>query len=130
MKRPYTYLSMLFVLFCLFACKKDDKIAIEHLMGNWSEHNDDPNLVIDGSVSYHFNEDKTCSKTIYNALSNRDTTLNWTYVISNDKTLVTMYGKDNIYTEQYKITKLTDKVMEWKNASPGDGNADKKLVRY
>ncbi|MCT1526209.1 hypothetical protein [Sphingobacterium hotanense] len=50
--------------------------------------------------------------------------------MSNDKTLITMYGEDNIYTEQYRITKLTDKEMKWVNASSGDGNRDRKLVRH
>lgn len=67
---------------------------------------------------------------IYNALSNSDTTINWTYLISNDKNLITMYGEDKVYTEQYTITKLTNKEMKWVNASPGDGNSDKRLVRY
>lgn len=85
---------------------------------------------MDGSVTYIFNPDRTCLKKIYDALSNQDTTINWTYVMSNDKTLITMYGEDNIYTEQYRITKLTDKEMKWVNASSGDGNRDRKLVRH
>lgn len=71
----------------------------------------------------------TCIKNIYNALSNRDTTINRTYVLSNDKILVTLYDERKIYTEQYLIKKLNEKEMKWENASPNDCNENKRLVR-
>ncbi len=130
MKRISLYFLFFIPVFLFFSCKKEEQIAIELLNGRWSEANDDPNLILDGSITYAFNPDNTCVKVIYNALSNSDTTINWTYVISNDKTLITMYREDKVYTEQYTITKLTNKEMKWVNASPGDGNSDKRLVRY
>ena len=50
---------------------------------------------------------------------------NWTYVLSHDKTLITMYDETDIYTEQYEIVKLDKREMKWVNASPGDGNDEK-----
>ena len=71
----------------------------------------------------------TCVKNIYDAFSNRDTTISRTYVLSNDKTLVTLYDERKIYTEQYLIKKLNTKEMKWENGSPNDGNENKRLIR-
>lgn len=38
-----------------------------------------------------------------------------------------MYDKEEHCTEQYHILKLTSKEMKWENASPKDGNSDKRL---
>lgn len=75
----------------LSSCKKDEKIAIDNLIGKWTVTNDDPKMAVDGSVTYQFNSDMNCIKSIYDALSNRDTAIYRTYVLSNDKTLVTLY---------------------------------------
>ncbi|WP_367331777.1 hypothetical protein [Sphingobacterium multivorum] len=91
--------------------------------------NDDPRMAVDGSVTYKFNSAMTCVKNIYGALSNRDTTISRTYVLSNDKTLVTLYDERKIYTEQYLIKKLNTKEMKWENASPNNGNENKRLIR-
>ena len=109
----------------LISCKKDDEINISQLDGKWSVVYDDPNLVVDGSVNYQFNADQTCVKTVYNALSDESVIFNWTYVLSHDKTLITMYDETDIYTEQYEIVKLDKREMKWVNASPGDGNDEK-----
>lgn len=130
MNKVYNFLIIFTVVFVLSSCKKDEKIDIDNLIGKWSVANDDPNLAVDGSVTYTFNPDKTCVKNIYDALSNSNIVINTTYVIGNDKTLVTLYDEDKIYTEQYRITKLTSKEMKWENASPGDGNTNKRLVKY
>ncbi|MBP1615165.1 MAG: hypothetical protein H6Q13_2613 [Bacteroidetes bacterium] len=111
------------------SCDKDDKIDISQLKGTWSVVYDDPNLSVDGFVTYTFNEDKTCNIYCYDALSNRDTTINRTYIVSLDQTLITLFNEENRYTEQYNILKLTSKTMEWKNATPSDGKSDKKLVK-
>lgn len=122
------------VIFNFVSCDKDDKVNINQLTGKWSVYNDDPNLAVDGVVLYTFNADKTCIIYCYDALSNRDTTVNRTYVISIDNTLLTIYKEspmreDGIYTEQYYIRKLTSNKMVWENASPKDGNSNKKLVK-
>lgn len=129
MKKNYKVLIPATVVLVLTSFKKDEKIAIDNLIGKWTVANDNPTFVYDGFVTYKFNSDLTCIKNIFNALEHRDTSIYGTYVLSNDKPLVTLYDKNKIYTEQYRIKKLNRKEMIWKNASPKDGNADKKLVR-
>lgn len=111
------------------SCDKDDKIDISQLKGTWNVVYDDPNLSVDGFVKYTFNEDKTCNIYCYDALSNRDTTINRTYIVSLDQTLITLFNEENRYTEQYDILKLTSKTMKWRNTTPSDGNSDKKLEK-
>lgn len=120
---------LLLAAFSLASCEKDDEVNISHLQGKWSIANDDPRLAVDGWVSYTFNADKSCSIYSSDALSNRDTTIYRTYVISIDNTLITLFKEDGNYTEQYYIRKLSSEEMKWENASPKDGNSDKRLVR-
>ncbi|MEN6618122.1 MAG: hypothetical protein ABFC28_01260 [Rikenellaceae bacterium] len=121
---------MLFLATLSFAsCDKDDEVNISQLEGTWSVANDDPNLSVDGFVHYSFNADKVCSIYSYDALSNRDTTIYRTYVLSVDNSLITLKKEDGFYSEQYYIRKLTSKEMKWENASPKDGNSDKRLVK-
>lgn len=129
MKRNYRILLPAIIVIVLSSCKKDEKVAIGNLTGKWTVANDDPRIAVDGSVTYKFNSDMTCVKNIYNALANRDTTIYRTYVLSNDKALLTLYDERKIYTEQYLIKKLNTKEMKWENASPKDGNENKRLVR-
>lgn len=125
-----TQLRILFlfgiILSCI-SCDNDDKVDISQLTGKWSVYNDDPNLAVDGSVEYTFKDDNTCSIYSYDALSNRDTTIMRTYIVSNDNKMITIFNKENAYTEQYYILKLTSKEMKWENASPNDGNSNKRL---
>ncbi len=115
--------------FSFTACSKDEKIDINQLIGSWNVINDDPLFAMDGSITYTFNTDKTCSVYSYNALSNTDTTVYRTYIISVNNDLITLFDDENRYTEQYNILKLTSSEMQWTNASPGDGNTDKKLKK-
>jgi len=126
-KKQLAILLLSIVIFSLISCEKDDEIDINQLVGKWYIYNDDSNLSVDGSVTYTFNSDKTCLIHSSDFLSNKDTIVNRTYVISYDNTLVTLYNEENRYTEQYNITKLTSKEMIWENASPNDGNSNKKL---
>lgn len=128
-KKQSGILFLFCIIFSLISCEKDDEIDINQLVGKWYIYNDDPNLSVDGSVTYTFNSDKTCLIHSSDFLSNWDTIVNRTYVISYDNTLITLYNEENIYTEQYNITKLTSKEMIWENASPNDGNSNKKLRR-
>lgn len=129
MKEIYRILTPAIIVLALSSCKKEERIAIDNLIGKWTVANDDPRIAVDGSVTYKFNSDMTCIKNIYNALSNKDTSIHRTYVLSNDKTLVTLYDENKIYTEQYLIKKLNGKEMKWENASPKDGNENKRLIR-
>lgn len=130
MKKYYPFLILLiWSMFLFVACDKENEVNINHLIGKWSVTYD-PNLVVEGSVSYTFNVDKTCDIHIYDALSNRDTTIYRTYILGNDNKLITLFNEDKVYTEQYTVTKLTSSEMKWINASPGDGNDDKRLLKY
>ena len=121
------YITFLFAALGLTSCSKDNKIDISQLGGDWFLYNDDPRLSIDGSVRYSFLPPNSCHIHVYDALSNRDTTLYRSYVLSLDHTLITLYSQGNTYTDQYHILKLTSREMFWENASPEDGNSNKKL---
>ena len=120
---------LFFAVLSLTSCGKDDELDITQLTGKWSVTNDDPRLAVDGSVEYTFNSDKTCTIINSDFLSGRDTTIYRTYIISMDNKLITLFNKESKYTEQYTIRKLTSKEMRWENASPKDGNSDKRLIR-
>lgn len=65
-------LLLIFGLFVGFvSCKKDDKIEINQLVGKWFVYNDDPNLAVDGSKTYTFNDDGTCLITVYSFLAEK-----------------------------------------------------------
>lgn len=117
------------LIFSFMSCKKDSGIDINLLVGKWYIYNDDPNLSVDGSVTYSFNSDKTCLIHSSDFLSGRDTTMNRSYVVGNDNTLLTLFNEENSYTEQYYIRKLTSKEMVWENASSNNKNSNKKLRR-
>lgn len=122
-----TILLLFGIIFSLISCKKADEINIIQLVGKWYIYNDDPNLSVDGSVSYTFNADGTCFIHNCDFLSGRDTIIGRTYIVGAENTLVTLFNDEGRYTEQYNIRKLTSKEMIWENASPNDGNSDKKL---
>jgi hypothetical protein len=127
-KRSLALMFAAATCFVFVSCKKEKDINIDHLIGSWSIYNDDPLVVMEGSVHYTFQADKNCQISIYNALSNHDTTLYRTYIISNDHKLLTIYD-GQYYSEQYNIIKLNHREMQWTNASPHDGNTDKKLIK-
>lgn len=122
--------AILFSITIYFAsCSKDDDINIDHLTGFWNVVEDDPQTPVQGPTSYNFNPDKTCTVYVQRSSPQKDTTMSRTYVLSIDNTLVTLYDEKGRYTEQYRIVKLTDHEMQWKNGSPGDGNHDKSLIK-
>lgn len=125
----FRVIMLLLVTFSFASCEKDDEVNISQLEGKWSIVSDDARLSVDGFVNYTFNADKSCSIYSYDALSNRDTTVYRTYVIGINNTLITLFKEGGIYTEQYYIRKLSSKEMKWENASPQDGNSDKRLVK-
>lgn len=128
-KNLYGVLLLLFITFGFTACEKDEKIDISLLEGAWSVANDDPHLIIDGMVVYNFDTGNKCSIVLSDALSGRDTTINRTYLLSFDNTVITLLNEEERYTEQYRILKLTPQEMKWENASPDDGNSNKRLVK-
>jgi len=128
-KKQLTILLLSSIIFSLLSCEKDAEIDINQLVGKWYIYNDDPNLSVDGSVTYTFNSAKTCFIHSSDFLSDWDTIVNRTYVVGNGNTLITLFNEEDNYTEQYYIRKLTSKDMIWDNASPSDGNSDKKLRR-
>lgn len=126
-KKQLAILLLFGIIFSLISCEKDDEIDINQLVGKWYIYNDDPNLSVDGSVTYTFNADKTCFIHSSDFLSGGDTIISRTYVVGSENTLVTLFNEEGRYTEQYNIRKLTSKEMIWENASPNNGNSDKKL---
>lgn len=122
------------VLFTLFVitvvgCSKDEKVKIDQLVGKWSVAHD-PNLSVDGSILYTFNEDNTCTINVYDVFSGSDTIIYRTYQIGNNQRLITLFSDGSQYTGQYHIRKLNNSEMKWENASPNDGNPQNmRLVR-
>lgn len=126
-KKQLTILVGISLIFSLISCEKADDININQLVGKWYIYNDDPNLSVDGSVTYTFNADGTCFIHNSDFLSGRDTIIGRSYIVGAENRLVTLFNEDGRYTEQYNIRKLTSKEMIWENASPSDGNSGKKL---
>ncbi len=128
MKKIYQLLACCTLAVSIISCSKEEKIKIDQLEGEWLVYSG--KLVEDDSrVSYTFKDDSLCIIQTKHAISSGDTILNRTYQLSNDKKLITLFNENKIYTEQYKILKLTTTEMEWINASPKDGNTDKKLTK-
>ena len=126
-KKQLAILVGISLIFSLVSCEKADDININQLVSKWYIYNDDPNLSVDGSVTYTFNADGTCFIHNSDFLSGRDTIIGRSYIVGAENRLVTLFNEDGRYTEQYNIRKLTSKEMIWENASPKDGNSDKKL---
>ncbi len=125
-------LLLLLAAFSFASCSDDDKVDIAQLVGKWSVVNDDPRLVVDGSVTYVFNADNTCSIHVYDALSGESYTTDYKYVISLDQTLITILDiETDRYKEQYSIRKLDSGEMKWESTSPTDMLHEKmRLVKY
>ncbi|WON92488.1 MULTISPECIES: hypothetical protein [unclassified Sphingobacterium] len=51
MKRNYRILFPAIIIVVLSSCKKDEKIAIDNLIGKWTVANDDSKIAVDGSVT-------------------------------------------------------------------------------
>ena len=116
-------LILISMAFSFISCTdEDDKVEIPQLVGKWIVK--EPVLQDDFVTCYTFNEVYTGSP-----LSN-GVPFRGTYIISLDEKLITLYDKEEHYTEQYHILKLTFKEMKWENASPKDGNSDKRLEKY
>lgn len=126
-KKQSAIILLSIIIFGLISCEKDKKIDINLLVGEWYVYNDNPNLSVDSYVTYTFCSDKICSIRSRDCLSDRDTTIARTYVISYDNTLITLSDEKNKYTEQYHIRKLTSKEMVWENVVRCNGNSNKKL---
>ena len=114
--------------FSFISCTdEDDKVEVSQLVGKWIVK--EPVLPDDFVTSYTFNADKTYE--VYTGSpSSNGVPLRGTYIISLDKKLIMLYDKEEHYTEQYHILKLTSKEMKWETASPKDGNSDKRLEKY
>ena len=119
-------LILISMAFSFISCTdEDDKVEIPQLVGKWIVK--EPVLQDDFVTCYTFNADKTYEVYTGSPLSN-GVPFRGTYVISLDEKLITLYDKEGHYTEQYHILKLTSKDMKWENASPKDGNSDKRLI--
>ena len=106
---------------------QEEKVEIPQLVGKWIVK--EPVLQDDFVTCYTFNADKTYEVYTGSPLSN-GVPFRGTYIISLDEKLIKLYDKEEHCTEQYHILKLTSKEMKWENASPKDGNSDKRLEKY
>lgn len=124
----FRMLMLMVMAFSFISCTdEDDKVEVSQLVGKWIVK--EPVLQDDFVTSYTFNADKTYE--VYTGSpSSNGVPLRGTYIISLDKKLITLYDKEEHYTEQYHILKLTSKEMKWENASSKDGNSDKRLEKY
>ena len=124
----FRMLMLMVMAFSFISCTdEDDKVEVSQLVGKWIVR--EPVLPDDFVTSYTFNADKTYE--VYTGSpSSNGVPLRGTYIISLDKKLIMLYDKEEHYTEQYHILKLTSKEMKWENASPKDGNSDKRLEKY
>ena len=121
-------LILISMAFSFISCTDEDdkRSKIPQLVGKWSVKR--PVLQDDFVTCYTFNADKTYEVYTGSPLSN-GVPFRGTYIISLDEKLITLYDKEGHYTEQYHILKLTSKDMKWENASPKDGNSDKRLEK-
>lgn len=124
----FSMLMLVFMAFSFISCADEDNtVEISQLEGLWLVR--EPALEDDNVTSYTFKADNTCEIYTGNPLSN-GVAHYCTYEISDDKKLITIVEKERDYTEQYYILKLTSDEMKWKNASPKDGNSDKRLEKF
>ena len=126
MKTQNLFLMLMVMAFSFISCT-DDKVEISQLVGKRIAK--EPVLQDDFVTSYTFNADKTYEVYTGSPFSN-GVPFRGTYIISLDEKLITLYDKEEHYTEQYHILNLTSKVMKWVTASPKDGNSDKRLEKY
>jgi hypothetical protein len=113
----------------LFSCKKEkqDVVNLNELQGEWTVA-PTKGVMEDSQISYTFQEDSLCVIDVYHALS-KDTSYQRTYTVSQINNIITLYNENNVYTEQYRIKRLSNNRMHWENASSGDGNTDKVLFK-
>ena len=123
----FSMLMLVLMAFSFNSCADDDDtVDASQLTGLWFVK--EPVLKDDFVTSYTFNADKTCE--IYTGSpSSNGVPLYCTYEMNHDKKIITIYNKERDYTELYHILKLTFHEMEWENASPKDGNSDKRLEK-
>lgn len=117
---------LLFLAFSFISCDKDEAENVSFLTGRWAVK--EPVVEIDAVIYYTFKADKTCEVFIVGPAINSMVS-HLTYEISEDNKLITLYDKGADYTERYEILKLTNDEMQWKNATPEDGNSDKRLEK-
>ena len=105
------------------ACSDDDDdIEISSLTGTWTRVYNDPNLSVDGSISYTFNADSTWSVRHSDYLSGGDTTIyGEKYIVSSNRYMhmyVDMADYPHLYANpnnvSCEIQKLTSDKMTWK----------------
>lgn len=112
---------------CFISCSDDDdEFDTSALKGIWAVTK--PVLPDDYVTTYTFGPGNTCSIYTGSPLSNGVPT-ECIYEINKEGTYITFVCKDRNYTEHYHILKRTSDRMEWKNATPEDGNSDKQLKK-
>ena len=125
MKRILTIMA---AIVCLAACEKP--IDTSMIIGTWSECYDVPNFIMDGTVEYTFNEDRTYQVYSYDALSGNEVTRTHEYIIKDGVITLNTAETDSANSTSYTITELDDKEMSWQKVgttyTPGSNGSDYK----
>ena len=98
---------MVGICFC-----SDEDIDMAQLNGTWNECYDDPNLCMDGIVTYTFKSDNSYEVYSYGALSHGKKTFNGVYMLEGDTIILNPMMSDSS-NRSYRIIKLNSKEMEW-----------------
>lgn len=88
------------------------EIDANALPGRWVVVFDDPNFVMDGSLSYLFKEDKTFEYTVYNALNGEAKTTKDQYTLDTQKGTLTFTDAKAGTNDTYNIIRLDDQNMQ------------------
>lgn len=85
-----------------------------NILGSWSEHYDDPDLMMDSNVTHTFSEDGSYIVRSFYLLMNEENIITYEYFIQGDVITVSTSIEGNTVTTSYDITKLNKKEMSWK----------------
>ncbi|MDD2595849.1 MAG: hypothetical protein PHD11_08565 [Bacteroidales bacterium] len=100
------------------ACTKIDTAQI---YGEWYwAWNEIPNLSVDGSVTYIFNQDNTLKIVTYDVFSNKDYTDDYTYKLDSEQKTLTFFNSDGSTYNHFKIESFNSSVIKLRYIVPTD----------
>ena len=105
------------MLVCLCGC---EKMYNSNILGSWSEHYDDPDLMMDSNVTHTFNEDGSYIVRTYDLLMNQEDFITYEYSIQGNVITVIPSETYDAVPISYDITKLNKREMSWKMVGAAD----------